>query len=163
MRESRILRLRNERRVQQYQMAKTMLALVTVFLILNTPRLILGLLEVTKLSTVENCYEYGLSYNIPRNTYILDYFARLLVILNSSINFIIYCITGTEFRSRLYSWLNINSTQSSRIFSFRRRNNVSEVDSKFRCDETTVTRITLDVNEMNGVNSCQNAIIETHL
>ena len=163
MRESGILRQRNTRRVQQYQMAKTMLVLVTVFLILNTPRLILGLLEVSQLNTVEICYEHGFSYNIPRNTYILDYFARLLVIINSSINFIIYCITGTEFRSRLYSWLHINSRQSWRKQLTQRRNNVAEVNTKFHCDEPTVTRITLDVHEENGVNSCENAVIETHL
>ena len=101
MRKAKRLFLTNERRTQQFQMARTMLILVTVFLILNTPRLILGIVEVTQLSTVEQCYEQGLPYNISKQTYLLDFVARFLVILNSSINFIIYILGGSEFRSKL--------------------------------------------------------------
>ena len=101
MRKAKRLFLTNERRTQQFQMARTMLILVTVFLILNTPRLILGIVEVTQLSTVEQCYEQGLPYNISKQIYLLDFLARFLVILNSSINFIIYILVGSEFRSKL--------------------------------------------------------------
>jgi hypothetical protein len=101
MRKAKRIFLTNERRTQQFQMARTMLILVTVFLILNTPRLILGIVEVTQLSTVEQCYQHGLPYNISKHTYLLDFLARFLVILNSSINFIIYILVGSEFRSKL--------------------------------------------------------------
>ena len=103
MRKAKRLFLTNERRTQQFQMARTMLILVTVFLILNTPRLILGIVEVTQLSTVEQCYEQGLPYNISKQTYLMDFLARFLVILNSSVNFVIYCLVGSEFRANLYT------------------------------------------------------------
>ena len=75
-------------------------------------------LQVTRLNTVERCYERGLDYNITKITYILDFIARyissqalnkkvisnilrFLVILNSSINFVIYCVFGSQFRQEL--------------------------------------------------------------
>jgi len=77
------------------------MALVLVFLVLNTPRLILGLIEVTQLPRVEACYEAGLDYYIKKETYILDLLARFLVIINSSVNFVIYCLVGSQFRTEL--------------------------------------------------------------
>ena len=78
-----------------------------VFLILNTPRIILGVIEVSQLQNVELCYETGQEYNLSKQDYICDIIARFLVILNSSVNFLIYCVVGTDFRTRLYSKLHI--------------------------------------------------------
>ena len=78
-----------------------MMAIVFVFLILNIPRLILGIMEVVEIGTVEVCYELGLDYEVGTHIYILDFLARFLVILNSSVNFIIYCLVGSEFRDQL--------------------------------------------------------------
>ena len=39
--------------------------------------------------------------------YLLDFIARFLVILNSSLNFIIYILVGSEFRTKLYGAFNI--------------------------------------------------------
>ena len=84
-----------------------MMVLVLVFLILNTPRIILGVMEVSQLRTVEQCYENDQEYTISKQAYVLDFFARLLVILNSSVNFLIYCMVGSEFRSKLCTRLKI--------------------------------------------------------
>ena len=106
------------KRTKDFILARTMMALVFVFLILNTPRLILGLIEVvetshfspcngnlyrqvTQLPRVEACYEAGLEYYMKKETYILDLLARFLVIINSSVNFVIYCLVGSQFRSEL--------------------------------------------------------------
>ena len=44
-------------------------------------------LQVTRLNTVERCYELGLDYNITKITYILDFVARYVNILTlSSLN-----------------------------------------------------------------------------
>ena len=91
------------KKTKEFLLARTMMVLVLVFLILNTPRLILGVIEVTQLKTVEQCYEHGLDYQVSKQTYILDFLARFLVILNSSVNFVIYCLVGSEFRANLYT------------------------------------------------------------
>ena len=95
------------KRRREFQLARMMMVLVVVFLVLNSPRLVLGLIEVTQLSSVELCYRHGLDYHIHKQTYLLDFAARFLVIVNSSINFIIYCLVGSEFRHHLMAMFNI--------------------------------------------------------
>ena len=96
---------KESKRTKAFLLAKTMMVLVLVFLILNTPRLILGFIEVTKLNSVKKCYEHTQNYEVPKQTYILDFIERFLVTLNSSVNFLIYCLTGSEFRSKLVIWM----------------------------------------------------------
>ena len=105
MAESRKFFHPQSQRSREFQLAKTMMVLVLVFLILNSPRLILGLIEVTQLSAVELCYEHNLDYHISKETYLLDFLARFLVIVNSSTNFLIYCLTGSQFRHQLVAML----------------------------------------------------------
>ena len=102
------------KRTKEFLLANTMMVLVMVFLILNTPRIILGVIEVSELTTVERCYEHDLDYHVSKETYILDFLARFLVILNSSVNFLIYCLVGSEFKSKLFSILKIRKS-SDRI------------------------------------------------
>ena len=85
-----------------------MMVLVMVFLILNTPRIILGVIEVSQLHNVEQCYGNDREYNVSKQDYICDIIARFLVILNSSVNFIIYCVVGSDFRNKLYSKLHLS-------------------------------------------------------
>ena len=87
------------------------MVLVLVFLILNTPRIILGVIEVSQLKNVELCYENDEEYNVAQQAYIFDIFARFLVILNSSVNFLIYCMVGSEFRHKLFIKLNIRKSK----------------------------------------------------
>ena len=95
------------KRTKEFVLAKTMMAIVLVFLILNIPRLILGIMEVVEIGTVEVCYELGLDYDVGKHIYILDFMARFLVILNSSVNFIVYCLVGSEFRDQLRKGLGL--------------------------------------------------------
>ena len=106
MRESRKFFHPKSPRTREFQLARMMMVLVLIFLILNCPRLFLGLIEVTQLNSVELCYHHNLDYHIKKETYLLDFAARFLVILNSSINFIIYCLTGSQFRQKLLHILN---------------------------------------------------------
>ena len=89
------------KRIKEFLLAKTMMAVVLLFLVFNIPRLILGIMEVVQIGTVELCYENGFEYDVGKEVYIVDIFARFLVILNSSVNFIIYCLVGSEFREEL--------------------------------------------------------------
>ena len=103
------------KRTKDFLLAKTMMALVLVFLILNTPRIILGVIEVSQLRAVEMCYETGQEYNVTKQAYVLDFIARFLVIINSSVNFLIYCVVGSEFRQKLYMKLNLRGANQIAI------------------------------------------------
>ena len=114
------------KRTGEFQLARMMMVLVVVFLLLNCPRLVLGLIEVTQLSTVELCYQHGLDFHIHKITYLLDFTARFLVILNSSVNFIIYCVAGSQFRHKLMAILSISSTTLAWQFKTNVNQNLGE-------------------------------------
>jgi len=138
-------------------LAKTMMVLVMVFLILNTPRIILGVIEVTELSTVEQCYEHDLDYHVSKETYILDFIARFLVILNSSLNFVIYCLVGSEFRSKMFSRMNRRSGRRSKEVSstqlrWRKQESQKRMEEDPSFDGTVITRLNIDTNMELGVN-----------
>ena len=96
-------------------MVKICSMIVLVFIICNMPRLVLGLFEVTRFDTnnkiisftnypyyripdIIKCFHMKIFYFAPLEQWLCDFVARYLVILNSSINFIIYCLVGSEFR-----------------------------------------------------------------
>ena len=114
------------KRTGEFQLARMMMVLVVVFLFFNCPRLVLGLIEVTQLSTVELCYQHGLDFHIHKITYLLDFTARFLVILNSSFNFIIYCMAGSQFRHKLMAILNISSESATKLFARKIKMNLHE-------------------------------------
>ena len=124
MAESRKFFHPTSKRTGEFQLARMMMVLVVFFLLLNSPRLVLGLIEVTQLSTVELCYQHGLDFHIHKITYLLDFTARFLVILNSSVNFIIYCVAGSQFRHKLMTILNISSESATMLFARRIKMNL---------------------------------------
>ena len=101
-----------------------MMAVVLLFLVFNIPRLILGIMEVVQIGTVELCYENGFEYDVGKEVYIVDIFARFLVILNSSVNFIIYCLVGSEFREELGKLLSLcgRRINSSSLIKLMKKN-----------------------------------------
>ena len=131
-----------------------MMVLVLVFLILNIPRLILGLIEVTELNTVKKCYEHSQDYELPKQTYILDFIARFLVILNSSVNFLIYCLAGSEFRSKLVIWIGWRRTERmSRSREGRRLRKGKEISegSELSCEGFNSSKLNIDTIKFSSV------------
>jgi len=118
-------------RTKEYHLAKTMMVLVLVFIVLNMPRLVLGLNEVLHMPALEKCFKADYHYHQGKITYIVDSWARFLVILNSSVNFIIYCLVGSDFQSKLKETLHISGSFKG---SFRRPQ-ISVSGDHLRCCE----------------------------
>ena len=78
-------------RSKDFRLAKTMMALVLVFLLLNMPRLVLCLIEVLHLPTVEKCYNNKYNFYATKLTYVVDFIARFGV--KNSFDYIIYSTT----------------------------------------------------------------------
>ena len=107
-------------------LTKIVFTIVLVFLLLNLPRLLLGMFEISR-QLVSFDYSYFLHnfgnfryslmvacFNTPAGRYVgpewqllVDMLARYLAVLNSSINFIIYCVAGKQFRSILAGILHL--------------------------------------------------------
>ena len=83
-----------------------LVSIVVIFLVCHTYRLSLRLYEVAhpQNNTLEHfrrCRTLG-RYHIPVAFYVLVNFHHLFLVLNSSVNFIIYCAVGKEFRDKMF-------------------------------------------------------------
>ena len=64
------------------------------------------------------------SYYGPEWQLLMDMLARYLAVLNSSINFIIYCVAGKQFRSVLVTLLHLKTESTIQHLAEARLNNV---------------------------------------
>ncbi|XP_023333939.1 FMRFamide receptor, partial [Eurytemora carolleeae] len=122
----------SRRRTKDFNLARVCTILVLVFLVLNLPRLTVGLYEVSSIGTILRCYSNNLKYYTPTWQWCADSVARYLAVVNSSINFLIYCLAGSQFRSELKKTLGMcRGSQSSPVTnsfslrSIRRRSSFS--------------------------------------
>ena len=109
-------------------LTRIVVIIVLVFLVLNFPRLVLGVYEISRSvflscqtfhTELDNNSRYNLMvdcFNSPASSYhgpewqlIVDILARYMAVINSSINFIIYCVFGKKFRSVRANLLHLKS------------------------------------------------------
>jgi len=85
----------------KWEATKTLLAIVGVFLMSRILDIVItiGVFIINDEEELESLKE---------NLYFLYPISWLMVMLNSSINFVIYCMTGKEFRSELFSLFMLN-------------------------------------------------------
>ena len=76
--------------------------IVITFTLLNLPRIVASTLEVTNTNLIIYCVENELRYVPSLNFYKLDFFARLFMVVNSALNFIIYCAVSTPFQVKFF-------------------------------------------------------------
>lgn len=98
---------RNQRKRRE-KSTIVLVSIVLIFIVCHTYRLSLRIYEVSHPgnNTLEHyrfCLNRGL-YHIPVAFYVLVNFHHLFLVINSSVNFIIYCCVGREFRSHMYEW-----------------------------------------------------------
>ena len=89
----------------EIRMAKIMMIIVILFILLNLPKMSLSMFEIFTIPNILECYERQCPYHISKKRWLMDSLARYMVMLNSSINFIIYCFVGSSFRSTLIELL----------------------------------------------------------
>ncbi len=80
---------------REIHMTYVTFAIVVIFLCLNMPRMLVGGYEVSETWLILQCVEADYEYMPNLTFYEWDTVSRLLMVVNSAINFLIYC-TGNQ-------------------------------------------------------------------
>jgi len=95
---------KNKRHSKEIRTTYMAISIITSFAVLNFPRFIATIIEVVNTNLIIKCVENEVRYLPTISFYRLDYFARMLMVLNSAINFLIYCAVSTPFKKIAFSW-----------------------------------------------------------
>lgn len=85
---------------REIKMAYITFAIVAIFFCFNLPRILVGGYEVSKTWLILHCVSSDIEYMPDLTFYRWDTISRLLVVINSSVNFLIYCTGSEQFKVR---------------------------------------------------------------
>lgn len=88
------------RRNQENDLAKVLFAIVGLCIICHTLRFFLNFYEMIWINNLIACSQAG-GREFPVWSHVVQEFSRLLLILNSSTNIVIYCCFNAKFRNQL--------------------------------------------------------------
>ena len=87
---------------QEKSLATVMIRIVVVFMICHGLRKVLFFYILVTLQTVQNCNKTGnVTFLGPLWLYMLFSINNLLLVINSSVNMVIYCCINSKFRKHL--------------------------------------------------------------
>nr|XP_040563744.1 G-protein coupled receptor daf-37-like [Lepeophtheirus salmonis] len=111
------------RRKHEDNLATVFLGIVGVFLICHIPRIVLSLHETVVIHDILQCDQMNAGNYMPYWVYILTYISHLLLVVNSSVNSIIYCGLSSRFRKQLLRFLGHYSEKFG--FKFQKSSNIN--------------------------------------
>ena len=88
-------------RNQEHDLSKVLFAIIGLFIICHTLRVFLNFYEMIWINNILACIQAGAKREFPVWSHVVQEFSRFLLILNSSINFVIYCCFNAKFRNQL--------------------------------------------------------------
>ena len=91
----------NQCQSTDYNLAMILAGIVIVFCICHSLRVVLAFYYVSVVERTNQCTEKGEETSHPFRLYIISALNHLMLVVNSSINFIIYCAVGSKFRKVL--------------------------------------------------------------
>ena len=92
------------RRQKEDNLAVIFMAIVIVFLVCHFPRILLSLQEMLIIKNTMACANQG-HYPFPLWVLVLTYFSHILLVLNCSMNSVIYCIVSSKYRAQALKYL----------------------------------------------------------
>ena len=99
---------------KEVNMFMVLLSIVIIFICCNTPRTIIDIWEFYHLEDIVTCVNIGAKPFFPEKWIeCLTHISHFTSILNSSINFLVYCVVGHNFRKQLLLTLGIFPRQNS--------------------------------------------------
>ena len=103
---------KNKRHSKEIRASYLAFGIVSTFLVLNSPRIVASSIEVYHSNVILNCIENSVRYVPSMNYYKLDFFARFFMVVNSAINFLIYCAVSTTFQVIFFFFFCLSSSFS---------------------------------------------------
>ncbi len=103
---------------QEHNLAMVLGGIVMVFATCHSLRVFLAFYQVSIVQKTSLCLEQGLEAAHPGWLYVLSAINHFMLMINSSINFIIYCAVGSKFRQAIFKMVSdlhsrMSSTRSS--------------------------------------------------
>ena len=86
---------------KEVNMFMVLLSIVVIFICCSSPRTIIDIWEFYHLEAIVTCNEQTLVFFPARWIKCLTHVSHFTTILNSSINFLVYCLVGHNFRKQL--------------------------------------------------------------
>ena len=86
-------------------LAPILFGVVIVFVLCNTLRVFLNMYEMSVAEEIVSCEKKGVGRMPPAWIVCTVSVSHLLLMINSSVNFLVYCVAGSKFRSILYQHL----------------------------------------------------------
>ena len=91
---------KNHRRRNEDHLAVVLMAIVLVFLICHSPRIILDIHDLITMNQTMMCKKKDTPY-VRTWFMVTTSFSSLLLVINSSVNMVIYCLLGSKFRAEI--------------------------------------------------------------
>jgi len=93
---------KNIRHAKEIRASYLAFGIVCTFLLLNLPRIVASSIEVYHSNLILHCIKNEVRYVPSMNYYKLDFFARFFMVVNSAINFLIYCAVSSSFQETFF-------------------------------------------------------------
>ena len=112
-------RMSKRKLTKEIDLARILFWIVTTFIICHSVRLFLDIHEIAVIDQVRECPP---SQMFPPWIFILLSISKLLIVVNSSVNMVIYCCLNAKFRRRFgIHKKNISTTHSARLSTQSKR------------------------------------------
>ena len=105
------------RRQKEDNLAVIFMGIVIVFLVCHFPRIFLSLHEMLVIRKTMACSRVGY-YSFPLWALLFAQFSHILLVLNSSMNSVIYCMVSSKYREQALKYLHIVKSSGGRICIF---------------------------------------------
>ena len=89
------------RRNAEDRLAKVFMGIIAIFLVLHFPRVALDFYELATMEKTRACEKAG-QLNLNLWTTLAVITSQLLLVVNSSVNMVVYCCLGSKFRAEVF-------------------------------------------------------------
>ena len=126
--------IRQQRR--EHELAKVLIGIVIVFVVCHTFRVAIEIDNMVTAKTIEACYKAG-KPEFSLWSLVVDPLSEFMMVLNSSINMVIYCCLNANFRKYIFPCIK----QSEQSFANLRTTVFKRSNIDTACTETVMSNM----------------------